>query len=356
MKVHLLSGFLGSGKTTAIQQASSVLIQRGTRIGVITNDQGIKLVDADFIKSLQIPSRQVVNGCFCCNYNEFNNSIESLVETSQPEVIFAESVGSCTDIVATVMKPLLRYRNDAQVTVSTFADARLLYMLLSGKTTSFDEAVTYIYYKQLEEAGIIVVSKIDLMNTAELEDLRGIMDKNYRHKIVIFQNSLNTDSLGQWLGILNEVSFGEGLSSLNVDYDIYGAGEAKLAWLDQEIEIFSSSNAATADAYDLMNLIYKKIIDQKYPIGHLKFLLNDEIKISFTLTTQTVINTNIESGVSLSASLLINARVQITPDILSSLVSEAINETSEHSGCTIAVNSVSAFQPGYPKPTHRIEG
>ena len=102
MKIHLLSGFLGSGKTTAIQQAARSLIEQGIKTGVVTNDQGTKLVDGGLFKSLDIPNREVVNGCFCCNYNDLDASITSLVEASGTEVVFAESVGSCTDIVATV--------------------------------------------------------------------------------------------------------------------------------------------------------------------------------------------------------------------------------------------------------------
>ena len=112
MKIHLLSGFLGSGKTTAIQYASSALLREGIKTAVITNDQGTTLVDGDFFKSLEIPSRQGVNGCFCCNYNDLEANIQSLIETNEPEIIFAESVGSCTDIVATVLKPLLHFRPD----------------------------------------------------------------------------------------------------------------------------------------------------------------------------------------------------------------------------------------------------
>ena len=81
MRIHLLTGFLGSGKTTAIQHASRVLLRKGIRSGVITNDQGHKLVDGDFFKSQGMPSRQVMNGCFCCNYNELNENIQSLIET-----------------------------------------------------------------------------------------------------------------------------------------------------------------------------------------------------------------------------------------------------------------------------------
>ena len=67
MKIHLISGFLGSGKTTAIQQATRLLKEQGTRAGVITNDQGSKLVDGALFTSLSVPNREVINGCFCCN-------------------------------------------------------------------------------------------------------------------------------------------------------------------------------------------------------------------------------------------------------------------------------------------------
>src|SRR3954467_4033137 len=154
MKIHLLSGFLGSGKTTAIQHACYHLLQQHIRVGVITNDQGIKLVDGNFFQSLGIPNRQVVNGCFCCNYNNLDASVQSLIATNNPDVIFAESVGSCTDIVATVLKPLEHLRKKVQVSLSTFADVRLLQMVLLGNSQLFDENVRYIYNKQLEEAEI----------------------------------------------------------------------------------------------------------------------------------------------------------------------------------------------------------
>lgn len=52
MELHLLSGFLGSGKTTAIHSACNYLLQKGVKAGVITNDQGSRLVDGDFLKAL----------------------------------------------------------------------------------------------------------------------------------------------------------------------------------------------------------------------------------------------------------------------------------------------------------------
>ncbi|MEO5892155.1 MAG: GTP-binding protein [Ferruginibacter sp.] len=352
MKIHLLSGFLGSGKTTAIHHASLALLKQGIKTGVITNDQGIKLVDGDFFKSLDIPGRQVVNGCFCCNYNDLEDNIQSLIDTNATEVIFAESVGSCTDIVATVLKPLLRSRPEAQVTVSVFADARLLQMILTDGANLFDEPVNYIYLKQLEEAGIIVINKIDLLSDTALAEIKNMMQDKYGNKILLYQTSLNQESIQQWLDTLDSYKSAGKLSSLGIDYDIYAEGEARLAWFDQELEIYSSTNNALRETEELINEIYKKIKQEGYAIGHLKFLINGNIKISFTSKEQPA--TAIKPEPSILAKLLINLRLQSKPGIVKELIAKAIEELEIQSGCKVIVNSLSAFQPGYPVPTYRI--
>ncbi len=122
MKIHLVGGFLGSGKTTAIANSCKILSDRGIITSVITNDQGRYLVDSRFIRQSDIPYAEVTGGCFCCNYNELDTQISNLRNTHNPSVIFAEFVGSCTDLVATVLKPLIEYRDgdNEQVTFSSY--------------------------------------------------------------------------------------------------------------------------------------------------------------------------------------------------------------------------------------------
>ena len=112
MHLHLVGGFLGSGKTTAIIGAARFLMAQGKRVGVITNDQGKFLVDTAFIRAMEIPAVEVAGGCFCCNYENLEERLEQLTASNRPDVVFAESVGSCADIVATVLKPLLHLRSE----------------------------------------------------------------------------------------------------------------------------------------------------------------------------------------------------------------------------------------------------
>ena len=360
MKIHLLTGFLGSGKTTAMQHASRILLRKGTQTGIITNDQGFKLVDGDFFKTRDIPSRQVVNGCFCCNYNDLDDSIQSLIETNNTDVIFAESVGSCTDFVATVLKPLQRYRPVARTTVSTFTDVRLLRVILTGTTNSFDESVNYIYRKQLEEAGIIIVNKTDLVTAEELKEIKQLMDEKYGDRVLLYQNSLDEDSIYSWLRTLDEYS-ADKMKSLKIDYDVYAEGETKLAWFDQELEVYASESNNLKVIEDLINRIYKKVMEKQFPIGHLKFLVNGTIKISFTSGMEPSASLSIPgihsngTQVRNPATLLVNLRIQTSPEKVVGLVREAIAESGTHYNCKIIAISLNSFQPGYPKPLHRFE-
>lgn len=350
MKIHLLSGFLGSGKTTAIHQAARQLIQAGQKIGVITNDQGMILVDHGLFKNQDIPSRQVINGCFCCNYRDLDNNIQALLEEHQVEVIFAESVGSCTDIVATVLKPLLQYHPEAQVSLSTFADVRLLQMILGENASSFDESILYIFKKQLEEAGIIVVTKIDLITAEALRKIQELMQEKYGEKILLYQNTFDSEGLKTWLKTIEADSHAAKLESLEIDYDTYAQGEARLAWLDQSMEV-TGENALQGTEY-LINEIYHKTVAQGYNIGHLKFLIDGETKISFTNNFQAAARLHILPKSSVN--LLLNMRVESTPEEIQHLIREACKTIESQYDFKLSLHQEAAFQPGYPKPIFRM--
>ena len=56
-----------------------------------------------------------------------------------------------------------------------------------------------------------------------------------------------------------------------------------------------------------------------------------------------------------SVSLLINIRVQTEPEKIEQLIETAVKEVEMRSACKIIVNSLSAFQPGYPRPTYKFK-
>ena len=102
----LVGGFLGAGKTSLILAAARVLERQGLRAAAILNDQGDDLVDTRIAREHGLAADQVAGGCFCCRFSDLLEAAERL-EAYEPDVIFAEAVGSCTDLAATVLRPLL---------------------------------------------------------------------------------------------------------------------------------------------------------------------------------------------------------------------------------------------------------
>ncbi len=354
----LAGGFLGSGKTTAIEQAARQLLKNGRKVGVITNDQGVQQVDTQFIKGQLIPSGEVANGCFCCQYNELEKNIASLALLQQTEIIFAESVGTCTDLAATVVNPLLSFNPGRyDIVLSIFADVRVLVKFLEEGRSVFHDTVSYIYERQLREADIIVVTKIDLLSGGQLADVRRLIGSAYREKRVLFQNSLSEDDIGRWLAACAGVDNPHLRPSLEIDYDIYGAGEAELAWLDEELGIFTTDSSAGRAAQQFCKKLYDELATRGYPIGHLKFLIDDgktRQKLSFTSMPGGHEHPAASGMETDRIVVLINARVQTRPEMLQAIVNEVILETEREASCKITEYQLSAFRPGIPRPTHRI--
>ncbi|HEY8513070.1 MAG TPA: GTP-binding protein, partial [Cyclobacteriaceae bacterium] len=323
MKIFLVGGFLGSGKTTAIAAACRLLMARGHRVGVITNDQGEQQVDTLTMTKLGIPAREVAGGCFCCNYDQFDAHVRSLEAENLPQFVFAESVGTCTDLAATIVLPLAKFRPDVDVVICIFADAAFLASLLEGSATFVEESVRYIYKKQLEEADLIVINKSDLITEDQKEMIRDLLGEEYSGKSYLFQNSTADSDVEQWLNQLQTMK-AAGLV-LDIDYNTYGDGEARMAWLDKRVVIEDNAGKAADAVRKIMEAIFRRISEERLLIGHLKFFIdagNWARKISFTASSNDFHRFTTDAADRIE--LLINARVQTDPRRLTRIVDDVI--------------------------------
>ncbi len=361
MKIGMIGGFLGSGKTTAIISAAKVLIGQGLTVGVITNDQGKYLVDTHFMRLEDIPAVEVNGGCFCCNYTDFDESLDKLVAQLKPDVVFAESVGSCADVVATVMRPLLQYRQQsaAQLSLSVFTDARLLRAYLDGQELPFQDGVMYVFEKQIEEANLLIINKADLLKAAQLQALIAKVSQKYPDKIIIPQNSLTPQGVKPWLARLaEEDGFPLKQEALSINYQVYGAGEQVLAWYDGIYELGGDSACLVAWVNKFIETVRQKLTEQSIPVGHLKLLVSDpqqHQKISLTSTSDGEAPPRMSNlGWQAPLQLLVNARLECSQPEIMNLIGTALEETQDIYPAALKILDEEAFHPGFPAPTHRL--
>ena len=163
--VTLITGFLGAGKTTLVNELLRTPGPR--RLGVLVNELGDVGIDGELMGEEADGVVELTSGCLCCSVRgELSDSLTSMARIEPPpDGIVVETTGLADPgpVIDTVawLPDLLRL--DALVTV---ADARTCLRLLDDP--ELGEA-----RRQVELASTIVVSKSDLVDADALEDARG---------------------------------------------------------------------------------------------------------------------------------------------------------------------------------------
>lgn len=364
MELHLVGGFLGSGKTTAILEAARLLVDKGLRVGIITNEQGKHLVDTAFLNASGIPALEVTGGCICCHLDDFEERIADITTKFNPQVLFAESVGSCADLVATVIKPLSDYHKTSAhpASLSVFSDSRMLLRYLRGIELPFSEGITYIFEKQIEETSLLIANKIDLLPSEDARDLIRLAEQRYPDKQICPQNSLLSDQVVQWVSLIRSLSHSSPQNSLDISYDIYANGEARFAWVDREYKITFSDRNQIKYIADWIELIVHKLKTEKFKIAHLKFLIAGSVDtLKFNLTSMDDLNERISTLITqldqfkhedlkLTFNLMVEGDSRKVDSIIDSVFHNANVENQ------VIVKEIEHFSrtPGYPKPSMRI--
>lgn len=367
MQIHIVGGFLGSGKTTAIHSACQLLRENDIAVGVITNDQGEKLVDSQVFSASGFSVREVTSGCFCCNYHNLVREIRKLKECGV-EHIFAEAVGSCVDISTTVINPLLR-RDDVDfenLTFSVLCDSTLLENYISERPFSWSNpALSYLFSRQLAECPTLVINKIDLIEGNQKKFIRKINDK-FPDQTLITQDSRMATGVKNWLHTLTHTTGNKTpLPGVEIDYDIYGTAEAALSWNDREIQFTGTNNCAIDVVRDLLSYIMDKINQLNIIAGHIKFFIRShsyDAKISMTANDLAETNKNSSWKSTIppldgdQVSIIINARLEIDAMIMDRLIDSAINLTiKSRPKIELNMSHHASFHPSYPKPIYRFK-
>ena len=246
----MVGGFLGAGKTSLILAAAERLQRRGLRVAAILNDQGEDLVDTQLAAQHGLPAGQVTGGCFCCRFGDLIDAAEGL-RSHEPDVIFAEAVGSCTDIVVTTLRPLLRDYAD-RFRVAPFT---VLVDPTMAETIRGDEDLMFLWKNQVDEADLVWCTKDDL---------------SWGHYGDLPRLSARTgEGVDAWLDqVLGEGGV-VGAHALTVDYDRYARAEAALAWLNGRAVVRPKVPCSPAmivgplmEALDLPGIVHLKAMAQ----------------------------------------------------------------------------------------------
>jgi G3E family GTPase len=358
----MVGGFLGAGKTTAILRLAEALDRRGTRVGLITNDQSVGLVDTAVLASHGFPVEEITGGCFCCRFNSLVNAADRLAADARPEVFIAEPVGSCTDLRASVSYPLRRMYGDAYTIapLSVVVDpVRALRALGVESGRSFTSKVLYVYRKQLEEASIIAINKIDAIDPGRLAALREALARDYPTARLFDISARTGEGLDAWFDVLTR-DVAADRDDLEIDYATYGEGEALLGWVNATVRLAGADFDGNAFVRDAASRIAAAVAADDVEIAHLKMTLTPADGGSDLAVLNLVRNEHAaEMSHALDAELsrgdlIVNLRAEGDPARLAAVVDAALLDAGDARSLVVTTVHREHFRPGQPQPTHRL--
>lgn len=162
--VYLLSGFLGSGKTSLLQHLIKQWKEEGKLPAVIMNEFGKLPFDSGAVDG-DVPLKELLQGCICCTGSEKTEAqMQSLLMEHNPDVILIETTGAAHPVEAldAVMSPLYADRLRFKGIVSV-ADGKLWL-----EKESLSPQVRMLFLEQLRHAHLILLNKSDLLDEDEL--------------------------------------------------------------------------------------------------------------------------------------------------------------------------------------------
>ncbi|MCE5226374.1 MAG: cobalamin synthesis protein P47K [Porphyromonadaceae bacterium] len=355
-KLILAGGFLGAGKTTLLWNAAKELMNKGLRVGLITNDQAPELVDSKLLALNDLQVSEVSGSCFCCNFNGFTDAIRKMRKEADADVIIAEPVGSCTDLSATIIQPLKQFWNrELQIApLSVLADPIRLDSILSGGNAGLHPDAAYIYRKQLEESDIILINKTDLLTTEELDQMKLRISQAFPAATIFAVSAITGTGIEQWLDdVLSRHDAGKRI--VEMDYDIYANGEAVLGWLNGTVSLQGEITDWDAFTHTFLANLSAEFDKQNHPVGHVKVISQNGKKfVAGNITgTTSAYSLRGSAGQSDSVRLIINARVETSPEKLDGIVRQTLEALTSGKYIT-DVLAWKYFQPGRPQPTYRF--
>ena len=174
VKIDIISGFLGAGKTTLIKKLLKEAFE-GEQVVLIENEFGEIGIDGGFLKDAGIEIREMNSGCICCSLvGDFGASLKEVVEKYHPDRILIEpsGVGKLSDVI----KAVQGVQGDVDIVLNSYTtvvDAKKCKMYMRNFGEFFDNQVEY--------AGAIIMSRTDIIDEKKaqqaMELLRGINAK-----------------------------------------------------------------------------------------------------------------------------------------------------------------------------------
>ncbi len=337
----VIGGYLGAGKTTLMVGLARFLKERhGKNVAIITNDQGHVLVDTKYASEAGFDVREVMGGCFCSTFPEFVKNARSIVQTSRPDVILAEPIGTSTNILSSVVEPL-RAQYPEEFDVAPF-----LVVVDATRAVGIESSKRLIPSHQVKEAEFVLLSKVDRLDDAGVEKAKEAVRALAPDAKMIPYSALTGQGMD---GIASLVLSAE--RSVKVrkseDHRKFAAEKSSMSWYSSTSRVVPSERV---DLYDLATSVLRAAADS-FPVddlAHVKVMITSpKVGAKMSLVADSVQTDGVRGSRYLSeeARLVVNARVMAPPRRLGEIMRGAVESLPSKFPLAVDDTTESCYSP-----------
>ena len=193
MKILLVSGFLGAGKTTFIKELAKNI---NLEFVVLENEYADIGVDKDFLNEKNLNVWEMSEGCICCSMKgDFKSSIKKIYSEINPEYLVVEPTG--VGMLSSIIENIRDINNN---------DIEILSPITLIDITSFSEYLetfNSFFTDNLKNTGKVILTKLENSNYFEIENIKNEILKINNNLEIIIDDYRNFQK--EWFGeILNK--------------------------------------------------------------------------------------------------------------------------------------------------------
>ncbi|WHY65350.1 GTP-binding protein [Neobacillus sp. SuZ13] len=163
-EVYILSGFLGSGKTSLLKRLLEDEHRTGRKTAVMMNELGKVSIDSDIVDEEDVTLKELLGGCICCSIQDkLEAQMQSLLVEKEPEVIYIETTGAAhpVEVLDAILSPLFADKLIIKGIITTVDGTRWLVR------KSLSPQLQQLVLEQVRHADYILVNKLNELTESE---------------------------------------------------------------------------------------------------------------------------------------------------------------------------------------------
>ncbi|MPW24399.1 cobalamin biosynthesis protein P47K [Alkalibaculum sp. M08DMB] len=183
MKILILGGFLGSGKTSVVIQLAKYIVgdnpENTTKVVILENEIGEVSVDDKILINNGYEVANMFSGCVCCTMSgELVIGLHKIIRDFNPELIIMEATGVAYP--HNIKETIAQSMPDINCIITCVTDAKRWKRLI--------RPMEMLLKDQLNDADVILINKVDIVDETTLTEVENSV-RTYNNNAQFFKIS-----------------------------------------------------------------------------------------------------------------------------------------------------------------------